>query len=42
MDMIKSIFSEKFFIYWVEGITIIAVLVVVGFFFYGLNLFKKD
>jgi hypothetical protein len=41
MDFNK-LFSQDYYIHWVEILTILAILVLVGYFFYVLNIFKKD
>lgn len=40
--MFSGIFNIEHYVYWVEGLTVLAVLVVLGYFFFSLNIFKKD
>lgn len=39
---ISRLFSEEYYIHGVEILTIIAILVLLGYFFHMLNVFKKD
>ena len=41
MDVTK-LFSQEYYVHWVEILTILAILVLVGYFFYLLNIFKKN
>lgn len=41
MELLTRIFSDDFYIYWVEVLTIVAVIIVLAYFFYSLNLFKR-
>jgi hypothetical protein len=41
MDLAKLI-SADYYVQWVEGLTILAILILLGYFFYVLNVFKKD
>jgi hypothetical protein len=41
MDFAKLI-SAEYYVQWVEGLTILAILILLGYFFYVLNVFKKD
>lgn len=41
MDFAK-LFSQDFYVHWVEIVTILSVLVLLGYFFFVLNVFKKD
>ncbi len=40
--MLLKIFSADYYVYWVELLTIAAILVLLFYVFYALNLFKKD
>ena len=42
MGFITRLFSEEFYINWVEMLTIAAILLLVGYIFYSLNLFKRS
>lgn len=42
MNFLGNIFSDNFFIYWVEIVTILAMLTLLGYVLYILNVFKKD
>jgi hypothetical protein len=37
-----NLFSEQNYILWAEGLTILAVVIVVVYVLYSLNVFKKD
>lgn len=40
--MFADIIKIEYYVYAVEGLTVLAVLAVLGYFFYSLNIFKKD
>jgi hypothetical protein len=42
MDMIMKIFSVQYYVEWVEVLTIIGILLLLGYVFYVLNIFKKE
>jgi hypothetical protein len=42
MDIFAKLFSEDYYINWVELLTIAAILVLLGYFFHNLNVFKKQ
>ena len=41
MPMLSDVFSADYYIQWMEILTIVSILVLVGYFFVSLNLFKK-
>lgn len=42
MEFISSLFSGKNLIYTIEGLTFIAILLLMLYFFFTFNLIKKD
>ncbi len=41
-DILKKIFSDsRFYVYWVESLVILAIVVFILYLSYSLNLFKK-
>lgn len=41
MQMIMDFFKIDNYVYMMEGITVLAILVLLGYFFYIFNVFKK-
>lgn len=41
MEMITNFFKIDNYVYMMEGLTILAILVLLGYFFYIFNVFKK-
>ena len=42
MDFIKGLFSLSSYVFWVESLVIVAILVFAAYIAISLNLFKKD
>lgn len=42
MGFLSALFSEGSLIYWIEVLTILAVLTVLGYLLFIMNVFKKD
>ena len=41
MELLTKFFSLDYYINWIEVLTIVAVVIVLAYFFYSLNLFKR-
>ena len=42
MSMIMEIFTGDYFIYTAEAVTFLAIIVLLFYFYYQFNVFKKD
>ena len=41
MDMLTKFFSVDYYVEWVEILTIVGILLLLGYLFFVLNIFKK-
>ena len=42
MDLLTNLFSPKFYVYWVEILVILAIVIFLLFLGYSMNLHKKE
>lgn len=42
MDFLGNIFTQKYFVYWVEFLVILGIVIFILYISYSLNLFKRD
>lgn len=42
MDVLRNLFSPKYYFYWIEILVIIAIVLFLLYISFSLNLFKKD
>lgn len=42
MDFLANIFTQKYFVYWVEFLVILGIVIFIVYISHSLNLFKRD